>query len=160
MTANVGELKSAATPLAPGKPNCGWLNKLKNSVRKSIRIPSRGTKCLMIEKSVFTKSGPESGVRFALPSCPVAGCEKQAGLNHSESVGLLKPGLQVLLGRMKLCALLFWKFTPDVLALSITNIGNPDVAFSITVTSHPPAIAFAAPFQLLPHFRPLPNGRS
>src|ERR1700722_15220917 len=103
MAVNVaGELKSAPDRFPPGAPNCGWLNKLKNSVRKSSRIPSRGSaKCLITEKSVFTKSGPESGVRFELPSSPFAGCEKHAGLNHSESVGLLNTGLQVSFGRIK-----------------------------------------------------------
>ncbi len=55
-------------------------------------MPSRGPKCLMIEKSVFTKSGPESGVRLAFPSWPAAGCAKQFGLNHWDSVGLLRTG--------------------------------------------------------------------
>src|SRR5579871_4002842 len=98
MTAKVGVLKSAPEPLPPGAPNCAWLNRLKNSVRKSRRIPSRMAKCFTMEKSVFTKSGPESGVRLALPSSPAAGCEKQDGLNHSDNVGLLKIGLQVWLG--------------------------------------------------------------
>src|ERR1700735_5556442 len=102
MTANVGELKSAPDPLPPGAPNCGWLNRLKNSVRKSTRHPSRGTKCLMMEKSVFTKSGPPTGsVRGALPSSPAAGCEKQEALNHADRDGLLSAGLHVMLGRIK-----------------------------------------------------------
>ncbi len=49
----------------------------------------------MMEKSVFTKSGPESGVRVALPSSPGAGCEKHEMLNYSDSDGLLNTGLQV-----------------------------------------------------------------
>ena len=43
-----------------GQPNCGWLKMLKNSARKSTFVPSRKDRGmrLMIEKSVFTKSGP------------------------------------------------------------------------------------------------------
>src|ERR1700723_3696646 len=164
MTANVGELKSAPDPLPPGAPNCGWLNKLKNSARKSIRIPSLGTKCLMMEKSVFTKSGPPTGsVRGALPSSPAAGCEKQAVLNHSARVGLLSAGLQVILGRIKADPFALTKFTPvtsGLALLSMSKIGKPEVACSITVASHPPRIAFAAAFQLAPQCRPLPNGKS
>src|ERR1700683_4087112 len=101
MAVNVAELKSAPVPFPPGAPNCGWLNRLKNSVRKSSRIPSRGSaKCLMTEKSVFTKPGPERGVRFAFPSSPAAGCAKHEALNQLEMVGGLNTGLQTWLGRM------------------------------------------------------------
>src|SRR5690349_5513358 len=133
MTAKFGVLKSAPYPLPPGAPNCGWLNKLKNSLRKSSRIPSRMAKCLITEKSVFTNRGPESGVRFEFPSCPAAGCAKHCGLNHSAKVGLLNVGLHVWSGRISDCALAFSKPAPDELLLSTTKIGKPDVTFWITV---------------------------
>src|SRR6266699_4212190 len=68
----VGELKSP-----PGFANCAWLKRLKNSARKSKRIVSRIGKCLITEKSVFTKSGPETGARLAFPSSPAGGVAKQ-----------------------------------------------------------------------------------
>src|SRR5579872_1044492 len=112
----------------------------------------------MIEKSVLTKSGPDSGVRFAFPSSPGAGCAKQAGLNHSDRVGWLRTGLQTWSGRIRLCTLVFRRFAPDPLLPSTTNTGNPEVAFSITVNSQPPPIALVALFHLLPHLWPLPRG--
>src|ERR1700733_12452941 len=161
MTANCGVLKSAPEPLPPGAPNCGWFHRLKNSVRKSTRQPSRGTKCLMMEKSVFTKSGPPTGsVRGALPSWPDAGCEKQDVLNHSDSVGLLMAGLHVMLGRIKALPFAFTKPTPEVLLLSMSKMGNPDVACSITVASQPPIMALPTAFKLAPQRRPLPHGKS
>ena len=60
-------------------------------------------------------------------------------------------------GRLRLLPL-FSKFTPDPLLLSTTKTGNPEVAFSITVTSQLPRTAFTAPFQELPKFLPLPKG--
>ena len=108
-----------------------------------------------MEKSVFTKSGPPTGsVRGALPSSPAAGCEKHAVLNHSDSVGLLSAGLQVMLGRINALPFAFRRLAPEVLLLSMSKIGKPDVACSITVASQPPRIALAAAFQLLPHLRP------
>src|SRR5271167_675577 len=66
-----------------GSPNCAWLNKLKNSARKFNPMFSQGSvNCLMTEKSVFTKSGPESGARDVFPSSPVAGTAKAQGLNQ------------------------------------------------------------------------------
>src|SRR5579862_293148 len=121
-------------------------------------MPSRGSaKCLIAEKSVFTKPGPETGVRIAVPSSPAAGALKQEVLNHSLSIGLPAFGLQVWSGRLRLFPL-FSKFTPEPLLLSTTKTGNPEVAFSIRVTSQPPRAVLTGPRHELPNFFPLPNG--
>src|ERR1700693_5641537 len=67
----------------PGDPNCAWLKRLKNSARKSSPTLSVRTNRLMREKSVFTKSGPESGLRFAVPNSPAAAGVKQPVLKNS-----------------------------------------------------------------------------
>src|SRR5579862_359838 len=114
-----------------------------------MRIPSRGSmKCLMAEKSVFTKRGPETGVREALPSSPAGASAKQAVLNHSLIDGLLSPGLQTWLGRIRLLPL-FWKLTPEALPAT-TKMGKPEVAFSMPVISQFPSTALRAGFQELP----------
>src|SRR4029077_20999388 len=78
-----------------GDPNCGWLKRLNNSARKFKPIPSRGrANCLMTEKSVFTKPGPVTGMRDALPSWPGVGAGKQAGLIHWPSPWLAAYGSQ------------------------------------------------------------------
>src|SRR5882762_3250039 len=66
----------------PGDPNCGWLKRLNISVRKSNPTLSVIRKRLINEKSVFTKFGPETGVREAVPSCPTAAGTKQLVLNQ------------------------------------------------------------------------------
>lgn len=43
---------------------------------------TRGLLTVIAEKSVFTKSGPYTGVRFASPSLPGADWAKQLVLNH------------------------------------------------------------------------------
>src|SRR5208283_1272803 len=75
----------------PGRPNCAWLNRLNISTRKSSPIFSLGkANRLMIEKSVFTKSGPESGARDVSPSSPAGGAAKAQGLNqYPEALNLL-----------------------------------------------------------------------
>src|SRR5260370_31205291 len=63
--------------------NCAWLKRLKNSALKLRPMFSQGrVNCLMTEKSVLTKSGPDSGVRDAFPSSPAAGNAKAHGLNQ------------------------------------------------------------------------------
>src|SRR5207248_3956627 len=145
----------------PGWPNCAWLNRLKNSARKSRAVPSRKGrgKCLMAEKSVFTKSGPYTGARGEFPSSPGAASAKHCVLKKRSRVGLLAFGAQIRSGRFKLFPLLV-KFTPDALLLAMRNTGKPDVIFSITLTCQFPAIALATPFQLPPKRLPLPKGRS
>ena len=44
--------------------------------------------------------------------------------------------------------------------LSVTVMGNPERAWKIPLSFQPPRIAFIGPDQLLPHLRPLPQGRS
>src|SRR5271166_4909581 len=85
---------------SPGKPNCAWLKRLKNSVRKSSPTRSVIRKRLISEKSVFTKFGPETGAREAFPSPPIipefvpAGT-KQLVLNHSLRLRGPESGLQI-----------------------------------------------------------------
>ena len=56
---------------------------MKNSARKFKPIPSRGrANCLITEKSVLTKPGPETGTRFAFPNRPGSGATKHAALIH------------------------------------------------------------------------------
>src|SRR5215470_15536643 len=140
-----------------GKPNCAWLNRLKNSARKSTCMPSRygSLKCLISEKSVLTKSGPDTGVREAFPSSPTGAAAKQEVLNHWLRVGWLDSAEQVWLGRFTVLAFC-WKLTPDWLLLLITKTGNPERIFWITSTSQFPRIESNAPFQLLPKRLPLP----
>src|ERR1700679_2297465 len=124
-----------------GSANCGWLKRLKNSARKLRPMRSHGSaNCLMREKSVFTKSGPESGVRDAFPSSPLAAAAKAQGLNQSlvlcTLAGALQRGLAATApalfglptssGRFRLFPL-FSKLTPDWLKLFTTNTGNPEV---------------------------------
>src|SRR6516165_7476601 len=64
-----------------GRPNCAWFHRLKNSARKFRPMFSQGrANCLITEKSVFTKSGPYTGTREALPSVRRGGATKQVGL--------------------------------------------------------------------------------
>src|SRR5882762_8862214 len=149
-----GEARSAF-----GSPNWGWLNRLKNSARKSAPTRSVTLKRLMSEKSVFTKPGPESGVREAVPNSPTGAWVKQAGLNHRWGVWLILVGLQVWIGRL-LVAKLSSKFTPDSLTLLTMKTGNPEVIFSITVACQPPRAALIGPLQPPPKALPLPKGRS
>src|ERR1035437_3715241 len=69
------------TPL-PVRPNCAWLNKLKNSALNFSAYASLRRKFLKIEKSVFTKRGPERGAREMFPSSPAGACVKAHGLNQ------------------------------------------------------------------------------
>src|ERR1039458_4058523 len=88
----------SAYPVAPvlGRPNCGWLNRLKNSARNFKLMPSRGSaNCLMTEKSVFAKSGPDTGGRDAFPSSPASGTIKAHGLNQSAIVCTREGAAQV-----------------------------------------------------------------
>src|SRR5690348_9162462 len=156
----------------PPRKNCGWLSTLKNSARKSNPSCSRKRKCLIRDKSVFTKRGPDIGVRGALPSSPSGATIKAHGLNQAVIVftceGATHPGLAAtgpglfgsptMLGRLR--PLPFHeKPTPELLTLSTANSGKPEVAFSITSTSQPPRRVLAAPFQLAPKRLPLPKGR-
>src|SRR5581483_1631857 len=144
-----------------GVKNCGWLNRLKNSARNSRSVRSRNPsgKCLNTEKSVFTKRGPYSGARFALPSVPGCASTKQLVSKNFCTVGLLNLPLQIWSGRVTFVPL-FEKFTPEVLLLATMKIGNPEEALSITLICQSPAIAFRGPFQLLPNCLFRPKGRS
>ena len=115
----------------------------------------------MIEKSVFTNPDPKRrrGSRFR--ALPAAGCEKHAVLNHSDSVGMAQHRIAGLIGADQAIPVGVQQTRARPLLLSTTKTGKPDVAFSITVSFPAPEDArCAAPFQLLPHLRPLPNGRS
>src|SRR5713226_1840909 len=86
---NDGALKSGMPrpPAALGVANCVWLKRLKNSALKFRPMFSQGrANCLMTEKSVLTKSGPDSGVRDALPSSPGAAWANAQGLNQFATV--------------------------------------------------------------------------
>src|SRR5579885_685268 len=112
----------------------------------------------MNDMSVFTNRGPLTGARGALPNSPGAAGWKHAVLNHSCKVGWLNFGLHVMSGRFKLFPF-HWKLTPEALALSTTNSGKPEVALSMTSTSHPPSTAFTGALQSEPNCLPFPNGR-
>src|SRR5579863_1670595 len=131
---------------------------------------------LIAEKSVFTKRGPYTGARGAVPSSPtVKACgvpglittvgagTKAQGLNQFCSVwtfaGAAQPGFAATVppwsgfptssGRFSTFPF-HMKFTPDWLLLFTTNSGNPEMAFSITLTFQPPKIELTGPPQLLP----------
>src|SRR5208337_3312704 len=129
----------------------------------------------MTEKSVFTKSGPESGARDESPSSPARGTAKAQGLNqYPEALNLLGPvqpelaaiapawnGLPTSLARPAgdpVPTLI--KLAPESGLLSIMNTGKPEVIFSMSVTCQFPRTALVALFQSLPNFLPLPKGKS
>src|SRR5260370_5729482 len=163
-------------PAAFGVANCAWLKRLKNSALKLRPMFSQGrVNCLMTEKSVLTKSGPDSGVRDAFPSSPAAGNAKAHGLNQFATVctwvGAVQPGLAetgpalfgspTSSGRVRLAPLLLRKETPVGKALlSTMKTGKPEVIFSITVTCQFPRTVLAGPFQPEPKCLPLPKGKS
>src|SRR5579885_2855763 len=112
----------------------------------------------MNDMSVLTNRGPLMGARGELPNSPGAAGWKHAVLNHSCRVGWLNFGLQIMSGRLRLFPF-HWKLTPEPFALSTTNSGKPDVAFSMTSTSQPPRTALTGALQSEPNCFPLPNGR-
>src|SRR6266481_4043081 len=116
-------------------------------------------KCLITEKSVFTKPGPERGVREAVPNSPTGAWVKHDVLNHRWVVWLVAVGLQVWIGLLSV-AKLSSKFTPESLTLLTIKTGNPVVIFSITVVCQPPKMASTGRLQLPPMALPLPMGRS
>src|ERR1035437_391031 len=134
-------------------------------------------KFLKAEKSVFTKRGPYSGARAAVPSSPVGAAMKAQGLNQFWSVctwagagqvgvaATVPPlfGSPTSLGRFRLLPF-HWKLTKEPaeapLLLSVMNNGNPEVAFSITLTCQPPKTASGTALQSPPNRLPLPKGRS
>src|SRR5258708_35083666 len=136
-------------PALFGVANCAWLKRLKNSARKFKPMFSQGrANCLMTEKSVLTKSGPDSGVRDAFPSSPAAGAAKAQGLNQFATVCTLAGAVQRGLaetgpalfgsptwsGRVKADPLLFRMPSPEELFLSTTKNGKPARYFSMNVT--------------------------
>src|SRR5712692_3514922 len=169
---NPGALRSGmkVPPAELGVPNCVWLKRLKNSARKFKPMFSQGrANCLMTEKSVFTKSGPDSGVREAFPSSPGAACANAQGLNQFATVctrvGQPEPppplfGSLTWSGRARTKKSLFRKLTPLGLEVSTTKTGKPDVIFSMRVTCQFPKALFMALLQLEPKCLPLPKGRS
>src|ERR1700674_5751470 len=67
----------------PFRKNWAWLSRLKNSAR-NCRFASRKDKgkFLITEKSVFTKRGPYTGARGAVPSSPIEAFAKAHELNQ------------------------------------------------------------------------------
>ncbi len=83
---------------------------------------------------------------------PGAGCEKQEALNQLDRVGLLSTGIAGLIRADEALSVGVLKVRTGCVVAVETKTGNPEVAFSITVSSQPPASALATPFQLLPQF--------
>src|SRR6266487_2090774 len=67
-----------ASNLAFGKAKLGWLAKLKNSARNSIRRLSLQRSLLTNDKSTFFIVGPRAMFRPAFPNVPAAGIANAA----------------------------------------------------------------------------------
>src|SRR5580704_16584107 len=177
MAPKPGELMSGVPRLLrlSGVANCAWLKRLNTSTRKFNPIPSQGrANCLIKEKSVLTKSGPDRGARVAVPNWPGVACRKAQGLNQFSAVctlaGATQPGLALtgpatlglptMSGRVRLAPLLFRKPAPEALLLSTMKTGKPEVILSMRVTCQLPRMLLTGPFHCEPHCLPLPKGKS
>src|SRR4051812_38262356 len=149
-----------------GGPNCGWLNKLKNSPRNSTFIRSEGPKVVLLKTAQFQLFTPScrrwGSTRPSLPKPYAGGAEKQDVLNHPASRCSRSPATDpshpaVTLGlRVPMPSP---KAESGVPPLVLNFRGKPVWKYVVPSIPQPDTSLPATPLALLRYLCPFPNGK-